>query len=102
MYSLRVPDKWLQLWYADDDSAGGSLSALLEWFSLLCSQGPSFRYVPQPSKCFVAVSASQLDEAKCVFRSLGVQVFTGHRYLGGFIGDCGLGQEFVLDQVDQC
>jgi len=27
---------------------------------------------------------------------LGLQVVTGHRYLGGFIGDCGLGQEFVL------
>ena len=30
-----------------------------------------------------------------------MQVVTGHRYLGGFIGDCGLGQEFVLDRMDQ-
>ena len=37
--SLRVPNKRIQLWYADDASAGGSLSALLEWFSLLCSWG---------------------------------------------------------------
>ena len=51
--------------------------------------------------CFVAVSASQLDEARCVFGGLGVQVVTGHRYLGGFIGDCGLRQEFVLDCMDQ-
>jgi len=99
--SLRVPDKWLQLWYADDASAGGTLSALLEWFTLLCSKGPSFCYVPQPSKCFLVVTDSQLDEAKHIFNGVGAQVVTGHRYMGGFIDDCVLGQEFVLDCVNQ-
>ena len=56
----------------------------------------SFGYVSQPSKCFVVMSASQLDKARHVSGGLGLQVVTGHRYLSGFIGDCGLGQEFVL------
>ena len=63
--------------------------------------GTFFGYVPQPSKCFAVVSTSQLDEARRVFRGLGVQVLTGHRYFCGFIDDFGLRQEFVLDHVDQ-
>ena len=38
-------------------------------------------------KCFVVVSASQLDEARHVFGDLGAQAVTGHRYLGGLICD---------------
>ena len=42
--------QWTQLWYADDASVGGSLSDLHEWFSLVCSHGPSFGYFPEPRK----------------------------------------------------
>ena len=31
--SLHNPTHWTQLWYADDASAGGSLSDLHDWFS---------------------------------------------------------------------
>jgi len=54
--SLHNPTHWTQLWYADDASAGGSLSDLQEWFSLLCSRGPAFGYFPEPTKSFVVVS----------------------------------------------
>ena len=42
--SLQSPHSWTQLWYADDASAGGLLSDLLDWFSLLCSRGPHYGY----------------------------------------------------------
>jgi len=66
--SLCISDKWLQLWNADDacTSAGGSSSALLEWFSLLCSQNLLLVMFSKPSKCFVVMSASQLDKARHV------------------------------------
>ena len=42
--SLCDPSHWIQIWYADDASAGGSLEDIHEWFSLLCSRGPAFGY----------------------------------------------------------
>ena len=36
---LRSPQSLIQLWYADDASAGGLLRDLREWFLLLCSHG---------------------------------------------------------------
>ena len=87
---LLSPQSWTQLWYADDASAGGLLSDLRDWFSLLCSRGPHYGYFPEPSKCFarcfVVVAPSRLSLAREVFGYLGVWVVTGHRFLGGFIG----------------
>ena len=99
--SLQSPQSWTQLWYADDASAGGLLSDLRDWFSLLCSRGPRYGYFPEPSKCFVVVAPSRLSLAREVFGDLGVRVVTGHRFLGGFIGDSGDRQNFVLQKVLQ-
>ena len=58
--SLEDICRWMQLWYADDASAG-----LLVWFKLLCFCVPSFfSYCPQPAKCFVVVASSLLVPAK--------------------------------------
>ena len=45
----------VQVWYADDASACGSLSDLHQWFELLASQGPEFGYLVNPAKCCVVV-----------------------------------------------
>ena len=37
---------------------------LLDWFILFCSRGPAFGYFPQPSKCFVVVAPSFVDQEK--------------------------------------
>ena len=47
--SVQSPQRWTQVWYADDASAGGLLEELRDWFKLLCSRGPEFGYTPQPS-----------------------------------------------------
>ena len=54
--SLHKSGHWMQLWYADDVSAGGTLLDLLDWFNLLCSRSPDFGYYPEPSKSFVVVN----------------------------------------------
>ena len=63
------------------------MSDIYEWFSLLCSRGPAFGYFPELAKCFVVVDERFHSEAESLFRGLGVRIVTGHRYLGGFIGD---------------
>ena len=98
--SLHNPSLWTQVWYADDASAGGSLRDILDWFSLLCSRGPAFGYFPEPSKRFVVVGEHCKSEAEALFRDLGVIVVTGHRYLGGFIGDLNQRNVFVRKKVD--
>ena len=60
---------------------------IYEWFSLLCSRGSAFGYFPEPTKSFVVVGEQFRTKAKALFYDLGVQVVTGHHYLGGFIGD---------------
>jgi len=97
--SLHNPICWTQLWYADDAFAGGSLSDLHEWFSLLCSCGPAFGYFPEPTKNFVVVSERFMGEVEAVFGGFGVHVVTGHRFLGGFIGSLSARDDFVLCKV---
>ena len=99
--SLQSPQSWTQLWYADDASAGGLLKNLREWFLLLCSHGPHFGYFPEPSKCFLVVAPSQLSLANDIFGPLGIQIVTGHRFLGGFIGDLDERWNFVINKVLQ-
>jgi len=97
--SLHNPTHWTQLWYADDASAGGSLSDLHEWLSLLCSRGPTCGYFPEPTKSFVVVSERFKGEAEAVFGGLGVHVVTGHKFLGGFIGSLSARDDYVLSKV---
>ena len=97
--SLHNPGHWTQLWYADDASAGGTLFELRDWFNLLCSRGPAFGYYPEPTKSFIVVSERWRNEANAVFGDLGIQVVTGHRFLGGFIGSHSEREEYVVSKV---
>jgi len=85
--------------YADDASAGGSLSDLHEWFSLLCTRGPAFGYFPEPTKSFVVVSERFTGEAEAAFGSLGVHVVTSHRFVGDFISSLSARDDYVLSKV---
>ena len=67
--SLCNPSCWTQVWYDDDVSAGGSLSDIRDWFSLLCSSGPAYSYFPEPSKSLV-VDEQFRSEAESLFQGL--------------------------------
>ena len=82
--------KWDQNWYADDSACSAELPRLREWFDKLCEMGPDFGYYPEPEKTVLVVDSKDETVADRLFVELGVTVVTGHRFLGGFIGD----QEF--------
>ena len=99
IHSLRDPGRWTQLWYANDASAGGTLPELREWFNLLCSHGPAFGYHLEPTKSFVVVTDRWKNDAAAIFGDLGIQVVTGRRFLGDFIGSHCERDEYVMSKV---
>jgi len=95
--SLKGSCSCVQIWYADDASACGSLSGLHQWFELL-SHGPYFGYFVNPAKCCLVVHDSYKFDAE-QFSSLGVSVVCNHRYLGGFVAESVGQTAFVHDKV---
>ena len=83
---LKGSSLCVQVWYADDASACGSLSDLHQWFELL-SKGPDFGYVVNPAKCCLVIHDSYKSNAKQLFSSLGISAVCNHHYFGGFIGE---------------
>ena len=75
-----------QNWYADDSACLADFRSILEWLKLLMSEGPKFGYFPEPDKSYLVVHADFIDEAKLIFADLNVNIVTGQRFLGGFIG----------------
>ena len=72
---------------------------LCNWFDLLCSRGPSFGYHPEPTKSFVVVNEQWRSEAVAILGDLGIQVVTGHRFRGGFLGSHSERDEYVMSKV---
>ena len=98
--SLHIPERWTQLWYADDASAGGSRKDSHEWFAMVCSCGPGFGYFPKPKKSILVNEHFKL-EAEALFRELGVKIVTGNQYLGVFIGDLSDQDSNVISRVQK-
>ena len=96
---LKDVSRYLQIWYADDSCAGGSLSSIREWFDRLVALGPLLGYVPEPTKCHLIVSESNIDNAKLIFCDTGVNIVTGGKFLGGTIGCKAAMDSFVSDKV---
>jgi hypothetical protein len=76
-----------QLWYADDAAAGSSFSKIREFMNFLQKHGPSYGYFLEPSKSILIVTPENKAAAESTFADKGFTIVTGHRYLGGFIGD---------------
>ena len=73
------------IWFADDSAAGGKLCEVMQWWSNLQEQGPSFGYFPKPSKTWLIVKEEHLERAKAMFSGINITT-EGHRYLGSYIG----------------
>ena len=76
-----------QLWYADDAGAGGKLSHILEHLWDLQARGTARGYYWDPTKSILVVAPVNVSQAEELFWRMGIQLVTGHRYIGGFIGD---------------
>ena len=73
--------------FADDLSAGGSLSNIKKWWKALCNLGPKFGYNPDGSKCWLVVKPQLVREAEKLFENTKINITkNGKRYLGAAIG----------------
>ena len=62
-------------------------------------EGPKFGYFPEPDKSYLVVHPNQVDEAKLLFAKLKVNMVTGNRFLGGFIGSTADTEAWVIEKV---
>ena len=52
----------------------------------LMVQGPQRGYFQEPTKSVMVVSPHNVPRTEAFFRGYGLQILTGSRYLGGFVG----------------
>ena len=64
----------------------GKIRELKEWLDLLILEGPNFGYFPEPEKSYLVVHPDYVDEAKDFFKGYKINIVTGHRSLGGYVG----------------
>ena len=50
-------------------------------------RGPPRGYFPEPTNSILVVAPMNVSREEEFFHGMGLQVVTGSRYLGGFIGD---------------
>ena len=70
-------------------------------FHYLQARGPSRGYYPEPTKSILVVAPGNVARAKEHFWGLGIRVVTGHRYLGGFLGDMAAEREWLEKKVQR-
>ena len=87
-----------QTWYANDAGAGGTFQQIQEHVRDLQVRGTARGYYPEPTKSILVVATGNIAWAEEHFRGLGIRVVTGHRYLGGYIGD-GETERIFMDSV---
>ena len=74
--------------------------AVMAHFRDLQLKGPARGYFPGPTKSILVVSENNVPQAKEYFRGMGVQVVTGSRYLGGFIGERETEDQWIQAKVE--
>jgi hypothetical protein len=71
-----------QPWYADNSGASGKLIEICHFFLKLEEIGPSFGYLPEPSKSILVVCKHNFEALKTAFSDLGFKGTKGSPYLG--------------------
>ena len=88
--------------FADDLSAGGSLSNIKKWWKALCNLGPKFGYNPDGSKRWLIVKSQLVREAEKLFENTKINITkNGKRYLGAAIGSQEYTDEYVIKKTNQ-
>ena len=75
-----------QQWFADDGPTAGNADIRAQ-FDRLQQLGPNYGYFPESSTSILVVAPNNVKQAKVEFDGLKLQVETGSRYLGSFIGE---------------
>ena len=90
-----------QVFYADDDSACGTLDELLNYWNELGKVGPEYGYYPNAGKTILIVKHQKdLQTAKHLFEPLKVKVTCeGERHLGAVVGSEEYRDKYVSDKA---
>ena len=90
----------IQVWFADDATAAGSIEGINNFWQRLVEIGPSFGYFPHPEKTTLIVKPEFVEKAHEVFGSSGVTIDSeGKRHLGAVIGTKSFKEKFVTNLV---
>ena len=92
----------VQPWYADDADSAGDFDEIEAFFKDLAKIGPDFGYFPEPSKSVLIVRSPNLLAVQVFFNEQhcrGFLITTGHRYLGGFIGELNKRDEWLSSRL---
>ena len=91
-------------WYADDAMATGKLGDVMRYFKRLEVVGKPYGYYPEETKSILVVPKKDTEAVNAFKREseAAVVISSGHRYLGGFVGDKDLERAWVVDQVEEC
>ena len=89
-----------QVWFADDATAAGQLTPLLNWWKYLQVQGPHYGYFPNPAKNHLIVKPHLLISATELFYGTDIQITChGQCHLGTAIGTRSFTDEYVSKKV---
>ena len=87
--------------YADDFTAGGTVTSTKKCWDTLCKLGPKFGYHPKPSKTWLIVKNEFKEKAVKVFEGTGVKITTTvMRHLGAVIGSITYKEEYMNEKIN--
>ena len=87
--------------YADDFTAGGTVTSIKKCWDTLCKLGPKFGYHPKPSKTWLIVKNEFKEKAVKVFEGTRVKITTtGMRHLGAVIGSIAYKEEYMNEKIN--
>ena len=87
--------------FADDLAGAGPLELLRSWRDAIVKSVPFLSYHPEPSKSWLIVKHSYLEDAKIVFTGSGIKITDeGRKHLGVVVGSQDYKLEFMNEQID--
>ena len=97
----------IQMWYADDSSAGDRIPKLIKWLEFLINKGPQYGYFPEPSKSIFVVHPKDVEKTQqqlndALKENERPKIRTDHRFLGGNLGNAHANYKYIQGKVDEC
>ena len=74
---------------------------IFSWIDKLSIEGPKPGYYLQHKKCFCIVDSDFEEQAKAIFSDLKINVVTGFKFIGGFIGSGNDIEKWLIEKVQK-
>ena len=91
-----------QVWYADDATATGSLSAIFSWWKMLCDYGPSYGYHANADMTWLVVKEQHLNKVRDIFKNHNINITSkGRPHIGAPLGNENFTNSYVSNMVTE-